>query len=381
MGRARHALCDRRARVAVERRRRGWRRAAQEALRLDPTLGEARTALGKLHVRQWRWKEAEREARRALETSPDDATARQWLGTLLLRLGRCDEALEQVQAGVRIDPLAPIVNEALGSVYLGCGRPARAIEPIRMVVAMYPDIARSRRQLGTVHARVGNFSAGLPELRESVRLDPDDCLNQASLAQALGASGARVEARAIVTKLEREKDTSPVSPVLPRNWLRRSRRPRPCLRQPRARVRPARFAARPAACRMAARSVPQRSAVCGASWQGRTSSVHDHCGRCGTRAFVQGARRSGPSRNSGVIPAHTACKFLQLGGRPGPRGGLAVAHATGDARGCDEEGPPSSVAPQQPESGAAKRDQRIHPGGAPGGSVSRRSATVSRGAA
>ena len=187
-------------------------RAAQEALRLDPTLGEARAALGKLHVRQWRWKEAEREARRALETSPDDATARQWLGTLLMRLGQCDEALAQVQAGVRIDPLAPIVNESLGDVYLGCGRPAEAIEPIadgRRNVSRHCAIAAPARY---VHARLGNFSAGLPALRESVRLDPDDCLNQASLAQALGASGARGEARAIVTTLERNKDLSPVSP-------------------------------------------------------------------------------------------------------------------------------------------------------------------------
>jgi TolB-like protein/DNA-binding winged helix-turn-helix (wHTH) protein/Flp pilus assembly protein TadD len=187
-------------------------RAAHEALRLDPTLGEARTALGKLHVRQWRWSEAEREARRALDTSPDDATAHQWLGTLLLRIGRCDEALTQVQDGVRIDPLAPIVNEALGSVYLGCGRPAQAIEPVRLVVTMYPDIARSHRQLGTVLASTGDFGAGIPELREALRLAPDDCLNGATLAHALGASGARQEALAIVGILERRKSVSPASP-------------------------------------------------------------------------------------------------------------------------------------------------------------------------
>ena len=280
-------------------------RAAQEALRLDPTLGEARTALGKLHVRQWRWKEAEREARRALETSPDDATARQWLGTLLMRLGQCDEALAQVQAGVRIDPLAPIVNEAVGDVYLGCGRPAEAIEPIRMVVAMYPDIARSRRQLGTVHARVGNFSAGLPALRESVRLDPDDCLNHASLAQALGASGARGEARAIVTKLERNEDLSPVSPY--------------CLAIGYAAVGDG-DRAFDSLERAYARHVslldlllvewrldPYRSDPRYAELLGKVGllPVRDHCGRRGTRAFVQGARRSGPSRNSEVIPLDT----------------------------------------------------------------------------
>jgi len=187
-------------------------RAAQEALRLDPTLGEARTALGKLHVRQWRWSDAEREARRALETSPDDATAHQWLGTLLLRIGRCDEALTQVQDGVRIDPLAPIVNEALGSVYLGCGRPTQAIDPVRLVVTMYPDIARSHRQLGTVLASTGDFDAGIPELREALRLAPEDCLNGATLAHALGASGAREEALAIVGILERRKNVSPASP-------------------------------------------------------------------------------------------------------------------------------------------------------------------------
>ncbi len=186
--------------------------AAEEALRLDPTLGEARTALGKIRVRQWRWAEAEREARRALETSPDDGTAHQWLGTLLMRIGRCDEALAQVQAGVRADPLAPIVNEAVGSVYLVCGRPAQAVEPLRLVVAMYPDISRSRRVLGTVLAATGAFDRAIPELREAIRLDPTDCQNYASLAHALAASGALNEARATVGYLERTKDVSPGSP-------------------------------------------------------------------------------------------------------------------------------------------------------------------------
>ena len=187
-------------------------RAAQEALRLDPGLGEARAALGKLRLRQWRWSEAEREARLSVETSPNDATARQWLGTLLMRLGRCDEALAEVRAGAEIDPLAPVVNEAVGSVYLGCGQPGLATIPLKLVVSMYPDMARSRRVLGSVYAKLGEFDTSVRELREAARLAPGDCQNKATLAQVLGVSGAQDAAHSLIVEIEREHDQSSAAP-------------------------------------------------------------------------------------------------------------------------------------------------------------------------
>ena len=71
-------------------------RAADEALRLNPSLGEAHAALGKLRMAQWRWGDAERELAEAVRLSPNYATARQWYGTLLMRLQKCPGAVEQM---------------------------------------------------------------------------------------------------------------------------------------------------------------------------------------------------------------------------------------------------------------------------------------------
>jgi len=140
--------------------------AAREALRLDPTLGEAHAALGKLLANQRRWSEAEKELRLAVELSPQYSTARQWLGTMYLRLRRCDEALVQVDAGARLDPLTALVNEAVGSVYLGCGEPERAVRVLEEVLAMHPASTSTSAQLARAL-----LAAGRPE-RAIALLEP-----------------------------------------------------------------------------------------------------------------------------------------------------------------------------------------------------------------
>lgn len=75
---------------------------AREALRLDPSLGEAHAALGKSLMAKWEWRGALNELRLAVQLSPRYATARQWYGTLLARLQLCDEAIAQVKIGAEV---------------------------------------------------------------------------------------------------------------------------------------------------------------------------------------------------------------------------------------------------------------------------------------
>jgi TolB-like protein/DNA-binding winged helix-turn-helix (wHTH) protein/Flp pilus assembly protein TadD len=140
--------------------------AAQEALRLSPTLGEAHAALGKLYVSQRRWTEAERSLRRAVELAPQYSTARQWYGTMFLRLHRCDEALEQVLIGARLDPLTALINEAVGSTFLLCGEPERAIDVFRSVLRMHPDAHTTRQFLGRALTRAGRHDEAIEVLED-----------------------------------------------------------------------------------------------------------------------------------------------------------------------------------------------------------------------
>ena len=176
-------------------------RSAEEALRIEPSLGEAHAALGRFRMVQWRWSDAERELSEAVRLSPNYATARQWYGTLLSRLQKCPAAVEQAAVGGEIDPITPIINEAVGTTLAACGQPDRAILVYRKVLDMHPEFASTRMRLAGAHLRIGDPAAALREYREAARLRPKSCEIQARLTGALRAAGNLDEARAIGTRV------------------------------------------------------------------------------------------------------------------------------------------------------------------------------------
>jgi DNA-binding winged helix-turn-helix (wHTH) protein/TolB-like protein/Tfp pilus assembly protein PilF len=138
--------------------------AARRAIELDPTLGEAHAALGKILVNRRQWTEAEKELRLAVQLNPNYSTARQWLGTMYGRLRRCDEARLQVETGARLDPLTTVVNEAVGSVYMSCGEPGRAVEMLQDVLKMHPEATPTRGVLGRALLVAGRAEEALAVL-------------------------------------------------------------------------------------------------------------------------------------------------------------------------------------------------------------------------
>lgn len=175
--------------------------AAKEALRLEPNLGEAYAALGKLYVGQRRWIAAERSFAHAVELSPQYSTARQWYGTMFARLRRCDEALDQVTQGARLDPLTPLVNEAVGSVYLTCGEPARAVEVFDSVLAMHPTASTTRYQRARALDRLGRHTEAIRELETLDDAEPSDAVGSA-LAMSYANAGRVAQARARLARVD-----------------------------------------------------------------------------------------------------------------------------------------------------------------------------------
>ena len=176
-------------------------RAAHEAIRLDPDLGEAHAALAKLYVGRRRWSEAEQSFARAIALRPQYSTARQWYGTMLLRLRRCDEALEQVKIGARLDPLTALVNEGVGSVYLDCGEPERAVQVFDAVLMMHPSAHSTRRRRARALSQVGRHEEAIREMEAVDRAAPSVHATS-GLAIAYAAGGRITDARATLAKLE-----------------------------------------------------------------------------------------------------------------------------------------------------------------------------------
>ena len=89
--------------------------AANEALRLDPDLGEAHTPLAAVFwLHDWLWPEAQVEFNRSLALNPCYPTANHWYAEYLMTMGRHEPAIAKMKASQELDPLSLIISVAIG---------------------------------------------------------------------------------------------------------------------------------------------------------------------------------------------------------------------------------------------------------------------------
>lgn len=115
--------------------------AALRALELDPALGEAHAALGKVFQWEGRWMEAEEALLRALHHAPNSATAHQWYALLLQLLGRTEEAMHFAARAAELAPLSVQIHNTLGTLLHNAGDADSALAVFERVVIHEPDTA------------------------------------------------------------------------------------------------------------------------------------------------------------------------------------------------------------------------------------------------
>jgi TolB-like protein/Flp pilus assembly protein TadD len=97
--------------------------AAEEAIRLDPLLAEAHSAMGTAFASRGQWEQAGQSFRRAIEIDPSSSASRDhFFRFYYWPLGRIKEAVREARAAVRSDPLSPRAHAGLGAVLLTAGR-------------------------------------------------------------------------------------------------------------------------------------------------------------------------------------------------------------------------------------------------------------------
>jgi len=170
--------------------------AAQKALEIDGTLGEAHASLAA--VKNWYdfdWSGAEIEFRRAIELSPNYPTAHHWYGEFLANLGRFDESIAEYQRALEIDPLSLAISSDLGMVYYQARQYDRAVEHLNKVIEMDPNYVRSHFYVAYVYEEKGMFDDALNELEKANLLEGDSpselAKGKAAVRNAFRLSGAR----------------------------------------------------------------------------------------------------------------------------------------------------------------------------------------------
>src|SRR5690606_25059900 len=180
------------------------RRAADEALRLDPNRAEAHAAVGMIEFYVgWDWAAAERAFLRAIELNPSCAIGHQFYGHLLSNWLRHDEAIAATETARALDPLAPAVH-VFAAMSLGwAGHYDEAFAAARHATAIDPDHFPARTALGHLYDLTGAPEAAIEQYREAYRLSRGNVFQLAFQASVLARSGRPDEARQIVSAMER----------------------------------------------------------------------------------------------------------------------------------------------------------------------------------
>jgi DNA-binding SARP family transcriptional activator/Tfp pilus assembly protein PilF len=177
------------------------RAAAQRAIALDATSGDAYAALGQAFAWEHAWADAEVAYRRALELTPRDATAHQWYALLLAYLGRTQEAVVHTEHASELDPLSVQVNNMHGIMLYYAGRMDDALRQYERTVDVEPDSAWVRRNpwvltnFSRVAAAAGRHALALDLAERALEVVPAHPRPLFDLAYAHAAARSSHDAR------------------------------------------------------------------------------------------------------------------------------------------------------------------------------------------
>src|SRR5215470_13928641 len=143
------------------------RAAAEKALAIDETLGEAHTSLGRiLWQRDWNWRDAEREFKRAIELDPGNAFAHRIYAYYLVSMGQFDQSVAEYKQALQLDPLSLIINLNVGTELYFAGETDAALEQTRKTQEMDPNFVETYIQFGKVYAEKGMYAEAIAELNK-----------------------------------------------------------------------------------------------------------------------------------------------------------------------------------------------------------------------
>jgi len=166
--------------------------AAERALQLDETLGEAHTWLAYVRSRyEWNWVDAEQGYKRALELNPNYAPAHQYYGWHLAEQGRLEEAIAEMTKARELDPLTSWISTNLAWLYRLAGQPDEAIARLRKIIEADPNFIPAHGTLGDAYEQKGMFAEAIAEYLKVAILSGERPETVAALKAAYASSGLR----------------------------------------------------------------------------------------------------------------------------------------------------------------------------------------------
>jgi TolB-like protein/Tfp pilus assembly protein PilF len=175
--------------------------AAEVALKLDESLGEAHASLAHAMLHNWEWDDSLQGFKRAIELNPNYASAHHWYSEYLLATGQLEAAIAAIKKALQLDPLSLIMSAHLSDVlYFGRDYDESAAVCER-VLEMDPGFFLARINLARAHGQLGRYEQGLSEAEEAGRLVAGSLEVSWVTGQIYAAWGKKEAARAILDSL------------------------------------------------------------------------------------------------------------------------------------------------------------------------------------
>jgi serine/threonine-protein kinase len=188
------------------------KKAAEEALRLDPAQAHAYTSLAWVTVcYDWNWSEGMALAHKALALEPNYAYGYMALGAFLMVLGRIPEGREKLEYSLRLNPLSIRAHRLLGLALTMEGKFEESDQRLQAARELMPESHELAWMMSAVYMAQGRTEEGLRYAREC-QSDPPVPRMLGMLGEALARAGQAQEAREILARVEQFSTEEYVDP-------------------------------------------------------------------------------------------------------------------------------------------------------------------------
>ena len=186
--------------------------AAQNALRLDPDLASAHSALGLVHAFELKLSNSLSEYQRAIELNPGDANAHHWYALALAETGQSEQSIAEIKLAEELDPRSLIINSNVAWCLYLAGKYDEAIAQAQKAILMDPSFAVAHGYLGQAYLEKGRYDEAFSELKKAIELSGGETSYEAELANAYAVAGKKEDARHLLEQVQQRAAQHYVSP-------------------------------------------------------------------------------------------------------------------------------------------------------------------------
>src|ERR1700722_633028 len=186
--------------------------AAQNALRLDPDLASAHSALGLVNAFELKLSNSLSEYQRAIELNPGDANAHHWYALALAETGQSEQSIAEINLAEELDPRLLIINSNVAWCLYLAGKYDEAIAQAQKAILMDPSFAVAHGYLGQAYLEKGRYDEAFSELKKAIELSGGETSYEAELANAYAVAGKKEDARHLLEQVQQRAAQHYVSP-------------------------------------------------------------------------------------------------------------------------------------------------------------------------